>query len=123
MAAATLNLSVEQGSTFTRKLTFKDENDATIDLTGRTFSGKVRKSIGGAVVANFTFQILNQTTNEGEVYMTLTAADSDAIPVTKQETATRETVDFVYDVEQDFGAGVIERVLQGKLTLSPSVTK
>lgn len=123
MAAATLGLTIEQGSTFTRKLTFKDSGNTPIDVTGRTFAGKIRKSIGGAVVATFDFEMLDQVTNTGEVYLKLSASASDAIQVPKQDTADRASVEFVYDIEQVLIGGAVERILQGKVTLSPSVTK
>ena len=124
MAAAKLDLSMEQGATFSRVLTFKDDADVTIDLTGRTFAGKIRKTIGGQVVGTFTFTLANQITNEGQVTMLMTAANTDLLPAPKQSTTTRELLEFVYDVEMTHVDTVtVDRVLEGKLTLSPSVTK
>ena len=124
MAAAALNLTIEQGTTFRRLLTFKDSLDADIDLTGQTFRGSIRRSVTDATaVAVFTFVVANQISNTGEVTMTLSAAASSAIVLQTQDSAIRVSELFAYDVERVFVDGSVERVLQGVVTLVPEATK
>lgn len=124
MAAATLNLTLEQGTTFTRQLTFKDALDAPVNLTGQTFRGSIRRVATDAkVIAQFTFVLANQGTSPGVVTMSLPAATSSGIKLTAQTTAARTLEVFAYDVERVFGDGSVERVLQGTISISPEVTK
>lgn len=124
MSAASLDLTLEQGATFTRKLTFKDQSNAAVDLTGQTFRGSIRRiATDTKVIAQFTFVLSNQTTNTGEVTMSLPAATSAGIKLTAQDSAVRSAELFAYDVERVFLDGSVERVLQGTIAISPEVTK
>lgn len=123
MSAGSLNFTIEQGTTFQRKITLTDSLSVPIDLTGRTFRGKIKLVAGdGATVADFTFTLLNQLTNPGEVYMSLTDAQTSAIPVDEQTSAEKVLKDYAYDVEMVVG-GEVERVLEGVVSISPEVTK
>ncbi len=122
MAAGVLDLSLEQGSTFLRKMTITDTNTDPVDLTGDTFRGKVKKYVGGSVVATFTCVILDQITNTGEVTFGLSAAETAALPTTEGNDANRTSSEFIYDIERVLASGAVERVLQGKITLSHEVT-
>jgi hypothetical protein len=122
MAAASLDIFIEQGATFFRRLTIKDENDQPVDLTGRTFRGKIKRSIGGAELASFTFDILNQTTDPGKITMALTPTQTAALPVKRGTDAIRTTAEYIYDVEMVYGTGDVDRILQGKATVSGEAT-
>lgn len=122
MAAGNLDLHIEQGATFQRQLTLKDSGGTPVDLTGRTFRGKVKDNIQGDLVATFSFTLLDQITDTGKVLITLTAAETAAIPVPKGKNATRTSEDYIYDVEMVLTGGEVERVIQGKITVSAEVT-
>jgi hypothetical protein len=127
MAAGTLDLNLEQGVDFLRKLIFQDNAVPTPnleDLTGQSFRGQIRQSISNpAIVVAFTFTILDQTTNRGEVEFSLTNAQTTSIPLRAQNSVTREAQDFAYDIERVFTDGRVERVLQGIVKVSPEVTR
>lgn len=126
MAAGKHDILIEQGASFYEKLTFKDNASppVAIDLTGNTFAGKLRKNVGDSeVIATFTCTVLNQTTNRGEVEITLTDLQTAAIPLRPQSSADRVTEDFCYDYERTFTDGHKERVLQGLAKVSPEVTR
>jgi hypothetical protein len=110
-----LNLELKQGEDFYRLLTFRDENAALMDLTGYTFAGQIRASYDDELFLSFTFSVLNQTTNRGEVEMTLAKALSSAKTVNGKNK-------YVYDVERNSGTRTV-RVLEGVITISPEVTK
>lgn len=110
-----LNLELKQGEDFYRLLTFKDENDVAIDLTGFTFAGQIRASYDDELFLSFTFTILNQTTNTGQVEMTLAKALSSAKTINVKNK-------YVYDVERNSGTRTV-RVLEGAISISPEVTK
>lgn len=118
MAAAKLNITIEQGTDFSQKLTIKDSVLALVDITAWSFAGQVRASFNAtAILATFTFQTLDQTTNRGEVLMKLAHAVTSAIPAGKKKLTT-----YAYDVESTV-AGIIDRVVEGDAILDAEVTK
>lgn len=127
MAAAKLNLYLEQGSSFYRKLRFTDNatpTPAPINLTGMTFAGKIRKNISDvAEILSFTCTILNQSTNPGEMTITLTAIETAGIVLKKQTVQQRVTEPFCYDLELTYPSGTVERILEGVVNISPEVTR
>ena len=124
MAAAKLDFYLEQGTDFLRKLIFQDSTPALEDLTGQTFRGQIRKSISDStIVVAFTFTILNQLTNKGEVTFSLTNAQTSSIVLKPQNVVTREAQEFAYDIEREFTDGRVERVIEGVIKVSPEVTR
>lgn len=123
MAAAKLNLYVEQGASFKKVLKFSDSTGTAIDLTGKTYKGQIRKTTGAATaVADFAFTILDQVTNAGELEMKLTNIQTSAIPVTASKDAKRTNQFFAYDVECTNPDTTVERVLEGTVEVSPEAT-
>lgn len=122
MAAGSLDFSIEQGATFRRQLTIKDSDDNPVDLTGRTFRGKIKDKIQGTEAVAFTFALANQITDPGILVMSLTATQTAAISVPKGSDASRTSKQYIYDVEMVYGSGDVDRVLQGKVTVSAEVT-
>lgn len=123
MAAAKLNILVEQGADFERKLTFRDSLNALIDLTGNTFEGQIRKKANDPIiVASFTCVVLNQVTNKGEMKISLTNVQTSAIAITVQKFAERKLEKYAYDLERNIG-GIKSRILEGIAEISPEVTE
>lgn len=123
MSAASLILNIDQGSTFKRKLIFRDSNNVLVDLTGQVFTGKIKKNVTDTLeVASFSFTVLNQTTNLGEVTFELSDEASSAIVLKTQKGAKRTPEEFAYDIERAFPNGEVERILQGIVKISPEVT-
>ena len=125
MSAAILNLSMEQGASFFRKLTFKDKDGNRIDLTGNSYSGQVRTATGQATtIASFTFVLADQTNpaTKGDVDMKLSSIQTAGFPMKIQKNAERTTEKFAYDVEVTYPDSTKDRVLQGIIEMSPEVT-
>jgi hypothetical protein len=119
MAAAKYNITVEQGATFNLLLTIKSPGvtPTPIDITTWLFAGQIRKSPTDAtVLADFTFTIQNQISNTGEVLVSLTDADTSAIP------ADGPITNLVYDIEATVGS-TVTRLIQGSVLLSAEVTR
>lgn len=127
MAAGKLDFYIEQGSDFLRKLIFQDNAVPTPNkenLTGQTFRGQIRRSISDAtIVVSFSFSILDQVTNTGEVEVRLTSSQTSSISLKPQTSAQREPQEFAYDIERVFTDGRVERVLEGLVLVSPEVTR
>jgi len=118
------NYDIAQGSDFELLLTFTDGNGALINLTGYTFAGKIRRKTQDATaVASFTFTVANQTTNTGEVTVTLPAATSSAIQLDPSDNYKRKITYFSYDMERTRGDGNVFRFREGIIAMSPEVTR
>lgn len=112
-----LNFTHDQGSTFKRTLTFKDSDSDEIDLTGYEFKAQARTKITSAdVVFEFEFTILDQTSDTGKVEMSIAANITEDLSITK-------STSYVYDAEMTATNGEITRIFEGKITISPEVTK
>ena len=106
-----LDLTIEQGATFSRTITIKDSSNVAVNITSDTFAGEVRKRHqSGTTEAAFTFTITDGA--NGEVTATISATD----------TAAMDAGDFVYDIEWTSGA-TVTRLLEGTATVTPEVTR
>ena len=124
MAAAKLDLTLEQGATFRRKLTFKDANGTPIDLTGYQFRSQIKNRYDSAVaVAAFSFQTSDQTISPGEVIMSLSAVQTAAIPVEPSTGLTKRTTRYPYDLEIQNSSGEVARLFDGHVSVIPEVTR
>jgi len=111
MAAGTYNFILEQGATFNRILTVK-ENNSAMNLTGYSVASKMRSTHDSStVVGTFTCTISNAS--GGEITMSMTSSTSSAI----------EEGIYVYDLEITSGTSIVTRLLQGEVTVNPEVTR
>jgi len=111
MAAGTYNFTIEQGATFSRLLTLK-ENDSVMNLSGYSAASQMRLSHDTSTVA-------------GTISATVTNASAGQITLSMTATATGNMEEgmYVYDIEITAGSGAVTRILQGKVTLTPQVTR
>lgn len=123
MAAAKLDLYIEQGAKFYRTVTFK-VNNVAVNITGWTFRGQIRTSQTSAdIVASFSFAIRDQVLYTGQVEITLSDVVTSAIPVPSTSRYTRKTSKYIYDIEVINTSGVVDRMLEGTVEVSPEVTR
>lgn len=118
MSAGTYNLEMEAGATFTRTITYKDPNDTAIDLTGAVIRMQVRDSIGAETVGISltsvgTAGISVPTPTNGTFIITVTPAQNSNLDFSQG----------VYDLEIEYSNGVVERVLEGRVSVKPQVTQ
>ena len=109
--SAKANIVIDQGSTFSTHLALSNEAGAVMDLTNYTARGHIRKWYTSSAYIPFTITI--PTPNTGYVYIALTA----------NTTANMEPGRYVYDIETVDGTGVITRVIEGIVSVTPEVTK
>ncbi len=107
--ATKANLVVDQGTTFTTTITVTDDDGNALDLTGYTGSAQIRKHYTSSNSVNFTVSVAGAS---GEVTLSLSAA------ATGDLTAGR----YVYDCELT-NTGVVSRILEGIVTVTPQVTR
>lgn len=123
MSAATYNFTIEQGATFSKVINWKDSAGAGINLTGYTITGKIkRKTSDQTALATFTATLANQGTNPGQFTLSLTAAQTEALPTVTGPTAQKALLECVYDIEATTGTTVY-RLLEGIVSISPEATK
>ena len=111
MAAGTYNFILEQGATFNRILTLK-ENNSAMNLTNYTVASKMRSTHDSSTVAG-TFTCTISDATAGEITMQMT----------NSTTANIEEGMYVYDIEITNSAGTVTRILEGTVTVNPEVTR
>ena len=113
MPAAKLNLTIEQGTTFTKRLTWRDKNKRPVSLTGYTSRMQVRPTVTSAEV------ILELSTANNRI--TLATGGIIQIQLTPEETSAMKA--GVYDLELTDTSGRVTRLIEGKVSVSPEVTR
>lgn len=116
MAAVVNNIYIEQGATFQLNLLWKDSAGAPINLTGYTARMQVRHKI------NDPTALLSLTTENSGIALG-GAAGTINIVATAALTTTLTEKSGVYDLELVASNGVVTRLLQGVVTISPEVTR
>lgn len=112
MSAGKLDLYIEQGTTWEKTLVLTNKDGVPLNLSNSIFRGQIRATTSSNVIAaSFTFTVVNAL--NGTVAMSLTDT------VTALIDAPRA---YVYDVEMVTNGKVI-RLLEGKVKVSPEVTK
>lgn len=110
----TTDICIDQGTDFLRVLTIKDSNGDPIDLTGFSFASQARKRFSdSSPILTFSFSITDAA--GGVVEWTLAKEITEALDLSSP-------LELFYDVEMNSGSRVT-RILQGKITVEPEVTK
>jgi hypothetical protein len=113
MIPGKLNLSCPQGSTFSKSLTYKVDDDP-VNLTGYQARLQVREFFYS------TEPVLNLSDGSG---ITLGAsAGTINVLINAGTTATLIPGDYVYDLELVAG-GTVSRLVEGKFVVTPEVTR
>jgi len=112
--AATANLRVDAGSTFSTDVTVTNTDGTAFDLTGYTASAKMALGYASTRTrVSFTTAIASDATT-GVITLSLTADQTNSL-----EAPAR----YVYDIEiLKTSDSTITRVIEGIITVSPSVT-
>lgn len=100
------NATIQQGSTFKRVIRIP-----SIDLTGYSFRGQIRRNHSStSALASYSFNLVDANSFE----VVLSAVQSAALPAGEA----------VHDIEMfDPVDGFVARIIQGKVTVSPEVTR
>jgi glutamine cyclotransferase len=105
------NLTIDQDADFTQTLTVKDSAGAVVDLTGQTVTSKIRKTHLSTTSYSFTTALVSATDGTCSITMTDT--------VTASLTEGR----YVWDLTTTTSGGLITRRIEGRVTVTPSVTR
>lgn len=115
MPAGIYNIASEQGATFTRTITWKDNAGSPINLTGYTARMQVRDDYSS------TSAVLTLTTENGGITL---GGSAGTIVLTATATATAALTDgdYVYDLELILGS-TVTRLIQGSFAVNAEVTR
>ena len=109
--ASISNIFIDQGATFTTTVTVTDANGDAVNLSGYSVAAQIRKTFLSSTATSFTATISNASS--GEITISLTPTQTTAL----------EAGRFVYDVLITASGGTKTRVVEGQVTVNPSVTR
>jgi hypothetical protein len=94
MPAAVFDITIEQGTDFTKTVTVKDSSNQPVDLRGATFKAKWRNAVDGPVNAEFACALVAGVTGNNEFSFSLAAAQvsNPALVATLKEWFRKTTV-------------------------------
>jgi len=112
--AGVYNFTLDQGSVFNINLAYKNPDGTPINLSGMTARMQLRRSTTTAA------ELTLSSPSNGIV---ITGATGEiAVTITDEETGALGSGFYVYDLELN-NAGVIDRIIQGTITVSAQVTQ
>lgn len=116
--ATTYNISCDQGATLRRVVTWTDEADNPVDLTGYTARMHVRETVDA------TETVLECTTENGRVVLGGAAGTIEIVVEASAMEAITAPFTYRYDLELAVGATPdVVRLIEGKFKVSPEVTR
>ena len=118
MAASKVNLSIQQGATFRKKITWKTGTPATlVDLTGYTARMQIREEVVAEAV------LIELSTANSRITLGGAAGTIELyLPPSVTEAIDWES--GVYDLELVEPDGInVVRLFEGSVTISPEVTR
>jgi hypothetical protein len=111
--AAYVELIMDQGTSFNNVINLTDDlSNASLNILGYTVRSQMRRSYYSAnATANITCTITNSS--NGEITMSMTAANTTLIKAGR----------YLFDLETVDTNGIVNRVLEGIITVTPQITR
>lgn len=109
--AAFSEIVIEQGATFSSTINVEDTNGDAVNLYSYTANSQMRKSYYSSTA--YTIATAVTGTANGEITISMTAANSALLSPGR----------YVYDVKITSPTDVVTRVVEGIVTVLPSVTR
>jgi len=116
--SSSADLIIQQGATFGATVTVKNSDLSAFNLTGYTGRGQIRNSYGATGILLDLAPVIRTGVNNsalvsGLIDIDLTAATTATLPIHQAR----------YDLEIFNANGTVTRVLQGKVLITPEVTR
>ena len=109
--------TIDQGADVTIELNLVDKNDAVKNLAGYSLAAKLKKNYNSGDSDTTSFTTIIDNASSGIASLSLNNTQTNALKAGR----------YVYDVELSFqdssGSTIVERILEGRIQVSPSVTK
>lgn len=110
--ASYVELTIDQGATFSTTIDLANDDGTAIDVTNYTFDSQIRKSYYSAnATANLEITILNAVA--GNLLISIDAAN----------TANIKAGRYLYDIKMTKDTGDVVRVIEGIVTITPQVSR
>jgi hypothetical protein len=106
------NIVIDQGADYSASIDVTDSDGDTIDLSGYTGVGQIRKTYSSSTAVDFTVSIASPA-----------SAGTLNIGLSNTQTNAMKAGRYVYDVEITNSGGVKTRVLEGQVEITPGVTQ
>ena len=105
------NIVIDQGADYSASIDVTDSDGDTIDLSGYTAAGQIKKTYSSSTAVDFTVSIA-----------TPESAGILNIGLSNTQTNAMKAGRYVYDIEITNSGGVKTRVLEGQVEITPGVT-
>ena len=109
--AGFVELTLEQGANFNTVLDLKDSAGGILNLSGYSVAAQMRKSYYSTTATSFTMTISDAAA--GQITMAMSAANTASVTPGR----------YVYDILLTSGSGIKTRIIEGIITVMPSVTR
>ena len=116
MTAAVYNFVLEQGTSLTKRLVWKDSNNVPVNLFGYTARMQVRESFDSVT------KLIELTTENGKIELTA-ATGTVALIFEPEDTVDAYWTSAKYDLELVSSIGKVTRLLKGKFKLLQEITR
>jgi len=104
------NIVIDQGADFVATIDLVDANNQVFDLTGYSVASQMRKNYAASVAVTFT---ASHDSSGGQISLSLNSAN----------TANIVPGRYLYDVEVTSPGGIVDRVVEGIVTVTPGMTR
>ena len=109
--AVVANITIDQGSAFDSTIDVEDAGGNPADLTGYSARGEIRKTYASSNAVTFSASVSDPS--NGKINISLSGDQTGAMKAGR----------YVYDVEVVSSGGVITRVVEGQVEITPRVTR
>lgn len=116
MKPVELDLDIWQGQTFKKSIVWKDASGVPLDLTGFKARMHIRVATKAATV------LIELTTENNRIKLNEAPGRIDLVIEAAQSTPIQVPTG-VYDLELESPSGEVRRLVQGKITFHPEVTR
>ena len=104
------NLVVDQGTTFTATIDLTDAAGAVFNLLNYTVAAQMRKNYTSSTATSF---VASHTGGTGKINLSLSSTTTNTLTPGR----------YLYDVEITSSGGVVTRVVEGIVTVTPGITR
>ena len=105
------NITIDQDADYTETLTIKDSTGTVVDLSSINITSSLRKHYNSSTATDFTTAVVSATDG------TCTIALTDVV------TSALDEGRYVWDLITTDGSGLKTRRIEGRATVTPSVTR
>lgn len=118
MTPGILNFTIYQGATFRKVIRLQQESiPSEVVLTDCTVRMQVRATIASSDV------LIELNESNGRAVITNEMEGEIALLISDEDTAALSFGSAVYDLELEYSDGTVDRLLSGRIKLSPEVTR